>query len=87
MKINVRFFAALREAVGCDSFEVTLDAAVKRTEIVDLLAVLRTRVGAAGFEALRAPNVRIAVNQAFVESDCGLRDGDEVAFMPPITGG
>jgi len=44
-------------------------------------------VNDAAFAALSAPNVRIAVNKEFVEGGCTLRDGDEVAFMPPITGG
>ncbi len=83
MKIKVRFFAALREAAGCEA----LDVSVPRGDVIDLLDALRVRLDSAAFEALRAPNVRIAVNQEFIEGRCALGDGDEVAFMPPITGG
>jgi molybdopterin converting factor subunit 1 len=84
MTIEVRFFAALREAVGRDSFEVRTPAG---GDLMELLETLREQLGVTAFEALRAPNVRIAVNKEFVEGGCVLRDGDEVAFMPPITGG
>jgi len=52
-----------------------------------LLEPLRRLVDDAAFTALSAANVRIAVNREFVEGSCTLQDGDEVAFMPPITGG
>jgi molybdopterin synthase sulfur carrier subunit len=81
--IKVRFFAALREKVGCGSLDVRMQAG----DLMDLLEPLRGMVDAASFAALTAPNVRIAVNREFVEETCTLRDGDEVAFMPPITGG
>jgi molybdopterin synthase sulfur carrier subunit len=83
MMIKVRFFAALREKVGCDS----LDVCMRGSDLMDLLEPLRRLVDDAAFTALSAANVRIAVNREFVEGSCTLRDGDEVAFMPPITGG
>jgi sulfur-carrier protein len=84
MAIRVLFFAALRDKVGRSALEVPADAV---RDLVDLLAELRPRVNSDAFAALRAPNVRIAVNREFVEGGGVLRDGDEVAFMPPITGG
>jgi sulfur-carrier protein len=81
--IKVRFFAALREKVGRDS----LDVRTRGGDLMDLLEHLRSLVNDAAFAALSAPNVRIAVNKEFVEGGFTLRDGDEVAFMPPITGG
>ena len=53
-----------------------------------LLAALRQQLGAAGYAALTAENVRIAVNQEFIDGGAAeLRSGDEVAFLPPVTGG
>ena len=41
-----------------------------------------------GYAALTAENVRIAVNQEFIDGEAAeLRSGDEVAFLPPVTGG
>jgi molybdopterin converting factor subunit 1 len=84
MAINVRFFAALREQVGRDSIEVRASGC---SDIVGLLAGIRVQLGDRAFAALTAPNVRVAVNREFATGDCAVRDGDEVAFMPPITGG
>ena len=84
MTIQVRFFAALREKVGMSSFDVALAAG---SDLTDLLAVLQVELRTSAFDALRAPNVRIAVNREFIEAHHVLHDGDEVAFMPPITGG
>ena len=84
MTIRVRFFAALREQVGRSTLEID---AIEPANVCGLLAALRHRFDEAAFGALRAPNIRVAVNQELVDSDAVLRDGDEVAFMPPITGG
>ena len=84
MAIKVRFFAVLREKAGCDSIDVS---AMPQSDLIGLLETLRVLLSDTAFDALRAPNVRIAVNREFVETECVLHDGDEVAFMPPITGG
>ena len=34
-----------------------------------------------------APSLMVSVNQAYVERDAELQDGDEVAFIPPVSGG
>jgi len=84
MAIRVRFFAALREQVGCDMLEVR---APTSGDIAGLLANIREQLGERIVSDLTSPNVRIALNREFVSSDFAVRDGDEVAFMPPITGG
>jgi molybdopterin converting factor subunit 1 len=84
MAIKVRFFAALREQVGRDVVEIPAPAS---GDIAGLLANIREQLGEPVVNALAAPNVRIALNKEFVCGDCAVRDGDEVAFMPPITGG
>jgi molybdopterin synthase sulfur carrier subunit len=82
--IKVRFFAALREQIGCDAVEVR---SPKSGDIAGLLANIREQLGERVVADLTAPNVRVAINREFVTGDCAVRDGDEVAFMPPITGG
>lgn len=84
MAINVRFFAALRERVGCDALSVATDSDI---DLPGLLRLLGMRIGEDMLPALTAPDIRIALNQEFVVGTCTIRDGDEVAFMPPITGG
>ena len=82
--IKVRFFAALRDQIGCDFVHVR---SPKSGDIAGLLANIAEQLGQRVVADLTAPNVRVALNKEFVTGDCAVRDGDEVAFMPPITGG
>ena len=81
MTIKVRYFASIREALGVGE-EVALLPSV---------AALRDHLIAsspAHAQALaRGKALRCALNQALTEESQALRDGDEVAFFPPVTGG
>jgi sulfur-carrier protein len=82
--ITVLFFAGLREAVGTASEDLALPAGV------DTVATLRDHLAARGgqWQALAtAKNLRTAVNQDMVPLTTTIKDGDEVAFFPPVTGG
>ena len=87
--IRVLFFASLREAVGMDAWTYSEDSAGSPPRLSTLLAALKPALGADGYAALTAENVRIAVNQEFVDgaAQVDLKPGDEVAFLPPVTGG
>ena len=83
MQITVKYFASLRERIG---------QAEERLDVSDHLTVgkLWERVLAGSLEAAaRGENDAIlaAVNHDYVEHDYELKDGDEVAFFPPVTGG
>jgi molybdopterin converting factor subunit 1 len=84
MNIEVRFFASLQERVGTDRLALELGAGQGITELMECL---RADLGAGAHAALEAENVRIAVNHALVTPPFALADGDEVAFLPPVTGG
>ena len=84
MTINVRFFAALRERAHMDSLSLDIDSDL---DLRGLVVMLGRRFGDEFASALTAPNIRVALNHEFVCGQCTVRDGDEVAFMPPITGG
>ena len=84
MTVRVRFFAAARERVGASAIDVERSGARTVAELIGVLA--RTR-GADLAAMLSAPGIRFAVNQELVERDAAIADGDEVAFMPPVTGG
>ncbi|HEY1181740.1 MAG TPA: molybdopterin synthase sulfur carrier subunit [Rhodocyclaceae bacterium] len=82
--ITVLFFAGLREAVGTSSETLTLPADVAT------VAALRDHLAARNgqWEALaKAKNLRAAVNQDMVPLTTTIKDGDEIAFFPPVTGG
>jgi molybdopterin synthase sulfur carrier subunit len=77
MRIQVRFFAALRERLG----------------VAEQLLAVPDNITVAELWSLAVPdqplpdNVLAARNMEYVQVDCPLADGDEVAFFPPVTGG
>jgi molybdopterin synthase sulfur carrier subunit len=83
MKITVKYFASIREAIAQGS--ESLDTAA------GTLGALRDELIARGpvyAEALaRGKAVRMALNQVMVDESAALADGAEVAFFPPVTGG
>jgi sulfur-carrier protein len=84
MAITVLYFAGLREALGASS--ETIDG-WKPASIRDLRAMLVARGGAYASALAPTRNVRAAINQDMVKQDAIVKDGDEVAFFPPVTGG
>lgn len=83
MQIEIRFFASLREALGTASLSWQTEAGTVGALRDELIAR-----GGAWAEALaRGRAVRAALDQAMVGDDAALRDGAEVAFFPPVTGG
>jgi sulfur-carrier protein len=85
MKITLRFFASVREAVGTSTESVTLPEGVHTVGAVRDFLVAR---GGAWAEALsHGRALRMAFNQVMCEPATEVRDGGEVAFFPPVTGG
>jgi len=75
MSITVKFFARLREQVG--KAELTLDSAG------DVLSIWNRAT-----ENMPMPdNTLCAINMEYSNTDAPVKDGDEVAFFPPVTGG
>ncbi|MFD0738658.1 MoaD/ThiS family protein [Lysobacter koreensis] len=78
-RVEVLYFASLRDAAGQASEAIDSDAPDLRT----LYQTLRVRHGF----ALPVERLRVAVDGAFAGWDDGLREGSEVAFIPPVSGG
>ena len=82
--LRILFFASLRDSVG--AAEVHVDEPVPVT-LESLWPVLRQRLGPEAVRALQEENVRIAINQELAVAPIRFGAGDEVAFLPPVTGG
>ena len=81
MQVRVRFFAALRERFGAR--EVALELPDGAT-VAEVLARLSADYPGAALTQLR---FTVAVNRSFALRDRVLDDGDEVALIPPVSGG
>lgn len=85
MNITILYFAALRETLGLEREEVRLPGGIASAG--ELRAWLAGR-GAAWGEALaQGRNVQVAVDRVLGDAETPLREGAEVAFFPPVTGG
>ena len=83
MKVRVRYFASIREAVGQGSEELQT-----RSESLGALRdELVARGGAYASALARGKAVRMALDQVMSDEAAALREGCEVAFFPPVTGG
>jgi len=82
--VKTLYFAGLREALGSAGEEITLGPGV--ADIAGLRAQLAAR-GEPWAALARTRNLRAAVNQRMVDDTATVKDGDEVAFFPPVTGG
>ncbi|MGH8617114.1 MAG: molybdopterin converting factor subunit 1 [Burkholderiales bacterium] len=83
--IRVLYFARLREQVGRGEETLALPPGI--ADIGSLRAHLAAR-GGAWAEALASTRlVRAAVNQDMADGVTPVKDGDEIAFFPPVTGG
>lgn len=83
MKVQLRYFASLREALGAQE---AIEVASGTT-----LGALRDQLIARGGEharcLARGRAVRAALDQLMADDAAPLHDGAEVAFFPPVTGG
>jgi molybdopterin synthase sulfur carrier subunit len=85
MKLQVRYFAALRERVGCGQETVDVPDSIATVSDLRRALIARGEPWSSAFAETR--RVRAAVDQAMAGDDAPLREGVEVAFFPPVTGG
>jgi molybdopterin synthase sulfur carrier subunit len=85
MQINLRFFASVREAVGTAGEPVALPEGVTTVGAVRDFLIAR---GGAWAEALGHERaLRMAFDHVMCGPETPVREGGEVAFFPPVTGG
>ena len=81
LKVRIKLFASYKEKAGTSDIEISLsDGATVSDAASELLRLHPTLVG-------DSSRLMIAVNEEYQEHDYPLADNDEVAFIPPVSGG
>ncbi len=83
--IKVLFFAKLREQLKTGQLDIEYNESIQ--SVNDLLEVIFTNEGELFKEKLSSPQIIAAVNHEVSDRDSTVKDGDEVAFYPPVSGG
>ncbi|HXV64606.1 MAG TPA: molybdopterin converting factor subunit 1 [Vicinamibacteria bacterium] len=81
MRVRVRLFAGLREVAGADHLDVELPRGTTVHGLWQKLVSGNQKLAAYG------GSVQFAVNHDFVKSETELAPDDEIAFLPPVSGG
>ena len=79
VNVTIRCFAAVREILGTEQLRTTVEAGSTVEQLLDRLAAQQPK--------LRRISIAFAVNRDYARGCRVLREGDEVAFIPPISGG
>ncbi len=85
MKIQLKFFASVREKLGISEELLALPEQIKTVGEVREFLIARGGVWAEVLAEGRA--LRMAYNLQMTTAETAIEDGDEVAFFPPVTGG
>jgi molybdopterin synthase sulfur carrier subunit len=81
VRVQVRLFASLREAAGAGELRLELPAGATAEQAWTALVVSHPQL------ATRRPSLAAAVNRRYAPFDTALAEGDEVVFVPPVSGG
>lgn len=80
MRITLKLFAAMAEQAGACSLELHLPAGAT-------VELVHTTLRQTHPQLPWLPGTMLAVNQQYAQATAPLRDGDEVAVIPPVSGG
>ncbi len=81
IKVRVRFFAALREITGKELIEVDVSSGTTAGALLDGLVADHPKLGP--FSRV----IHVAINKDFAIRETVLQADDEIAFLPPVSGG
>ena len=83
--MKILYFAWMREHIGCAAEEIELPDGV--TTVAELLPHLTNQSNGHATALRNLKTVRVAVNRTHRTLDMSIKQDDEIAFFPPVTGG
>ena len=81
--ITIKYFASLRDIAEKEEDSLDIENPITIDQLSDIITKTAPKMGA----IIREKKVMISVNQEMASADTIIHDGDEVAFLPPFSGG
>lgn len=81
--ITIKYFASLRAIAEKEDDSLDIEKPITIDQLSDIISKTAPKMGA----IIREKKVMISVNQEMASADTIIHDGDEVAFLPPFSGG
>ena len=81
--ITIKFFASLKTIAEMEEKIIDVSNSISMDQLSEIISNTSPKMGA----FIREKKVMISVNQEMADSDTIIHDGDEVAFLPPFSGG
>ena len=81
--ITIKSFASLQSIAEKEEDSLDIENPISIDQLSDIISKTAPKMGA----VIREKKVMISVNQEMASADTIIRDGDEVAFLPPFSGG
>jgi molybdopterin converting factor subunit 1 len=81
--ITVKFFASLKTIAEKEEEQIEIQSSISMDQLSDIISKTSPKMG----DIIRDNKIMISVNQEMADVDTIIHDGDEVAFLPPFSGG
>lgn len=81
--ISIKYFASLKSIAEKEEDSLEIENPISIDQLSDIISKTMPKMGT----IIREKKVMISVNQEMASADTIIRDGDEVAFLPPFSGG
>ena len=81
--ITVKFFASLKAIAEKEEEQIEVQSSISMDKLSDIISKTSPKMA----DIIRDNKIMISVNQEMADADTVIHDGDEVAFLPPFSGG
>ena len=81
--ITVKFFASLKTIAEKEEEQIEIQSSISMDQLSDIISKTSPKMG----DIIRDNKIMISVNQEMADADTIIHDGDEVALLPPFSGG
>ena len=81
--ITVKFFASLKAIAEKEEEQIEVQSSISMKQLSDIISKTSPKMA----DIIRDNKIMISVNQEMADADTVIHDGDEVAFLPPFSGG